>query len=169
MHKSSQGRGKPPRLAPPLFSLSSSKIPGHRLRARQGCARSASQAAQPGQDLTGALAASLGRTAPRRETSDFDGSKSAAGTLCGCQGALTPQCRKNARFPALFSCVIPAFGTGALLRPCALRRGRFALAMPAWGRAVFDAAAQGAVFFTPPRQKTGVLCANSGAPMARQG
>ncbi|HJB68117.1 MAG TPA: hypothetical protein H9770_04680, partial [Candidatus Fournierella excrementigallinarum] len=43
---------------------------------------------------------------------DFDGSarKSAAGTLGGCQGALTLRYRKSALFPAPFSYGTPAKG-----------------------------------------------------------
>src|SRR5699024_6552550 len=64
----------PPRLAPPLFALSASKILGHGLRARQWCARPASQTAQPVRDPTGVLAASRTRTALHRKKPDFDGS-----------------------------------------------------------------------------------------------
>ena len=53
---------------------------------------------------------SWGRTAKHRKRPDFDGSarKSLAGTLGGCQGALTLQSRKSGPFPALFSYVTPA-------------------------------------------------------------
>ncbi|WP_337574581.1 hypothetical protein [Fournierella sp.] len=53
---------------------------------------------------------SWGRTTLYRKRSDFDGSagKSPAGTLGGCQGALTLQSRKSGPFPALFSYVTPA-------------------------------------------------------------
>ena len=53
---------------------------------------------------------SWGRTTLYRKRPDFDGSarKSPAGTLGGCQGALTLQSRKSGPFPALFSYVTPA-------------------------------------------------------------
>ena len=52
---------------------------------------------------------SWGRTAQHRKRADFDGSarKRPAGTLGGCQGALTLQSRKSGPFPALFSYVTP--------------------------------------------------------------
>ncbi|WP_373210745.1 hypothetical protein [Allofournierella massiliensis] len=60
---------------------------------------------------------SWGRTVLHRKRPDFDGSarKRPAGTLGGCQGALTLQSRKSGPFPASFSYVTPALFPGAFL------------------------------------------------------